>query len=478
MSLPDNIVSIGWIAFPNSTKIYVNRGSNTLLSLWAFNYRYNNGSVFDISSGKELVCPSLALVEATQATLTLQINNKYDEYGYSFGQSSYSNTGNLKVSGDRINITDLYPESDNTYYLYASINGGSEYRISDIVAKTANITPSINEQMITASSITAKGTYIEGDAIVSDEQISVGTEIANGNMLNINGLDPKHGYTMEYKFKVNGREYKSSRTFATLALTLTTQQPKVISPGNVIVAAQSNLDDEETNVGFEWRRTDWTDDFTSNSGTAYLYEGQMEGYIRNLNTEKLWKFRPYYESAAGNRYYGEWVGLDPTNTSYFEPTVHTYAWYNVQGNEAEVKGYAMRGSDNITEQGFMYWAQGAASSRQAVTGEKHAPAVPDDATTVKATGNVMQAKLKGLSFETTYCYVAYVKTSEGETFYGDERQFTTGVDTSGIDDVVAAPTGATAVAYYDLKGRRLESPQKGLVIIRMSDGTVRKVMMK
>jgi hypothetical protein len=70
--------------------------------------------------------------------LTLQINNKYDEYGYSYGQSSYSNTGNLKVSGDRINITDLYPESDNTYYLYASINGGSEYRISDIVAKTAN----------------------------------------------------------------------------------------------------------------------------------------------------------------------------------------------------------------------------------------------------------------------------------------------------------------------------------------------------
>ena len=66
--------------------------------------------------------------------------------------------------------------------------------------------------MITASSITAKGTYIEGDAIVSDEQIAVGTEIANGNMLNINGLDSKHGYTVEYKFKVNGREINSTRT--------------------------------------------------------------------------------------------------------------------------------------------------------------------------------------------------------------------------------------------------------------------------
>ena len=216
--------------------------------------------------------------------------------------------------------------------------------------------------------------------------------------MSINGLEPNSQFTVEYKFYANGREYKSSQTVSTKGLTLTTQKPKVISPGNVIVTAQSNLDDEEEKVGFEWRRTDWTDDFTSNSGTAYLYEGQMEGYIRNLNTEKLWKFRTYYESAKGYRYYGEWVGLDPTNTSYFEPTVHTYAWCNVQGNEAEVKGYAMRGSDNITEQGFMYWPQDAAGSRAAVEGKKHAPAVPDDATTVKATGNVMQAKLKGLNF--------------------------------------------------------------------------------
>ena len=92
------------------------------------------------------------------------------------------------------------------------------------------------------------------------------------------------------------------------ALVLNTQQPKVISAGNVIVAAKSNLDDEEEKDGFEWRRTDWTDDFASNTGTAYLFDGMMEGYIRNLYTEKLWKYRPYYESADGQRYCGEWVG--------------------------------------------------------------------------------------------------------------------------------------------------------------------------
>ena len=55
----------------------------------------------------------------------------------------------------------------------------------------------------------------------------------------------------------------------------------------------------------------------------------------------------------------------------------------------------MRGSDNIAEQGFMYWAQGAASSRQAVTGKKHAPAVPSDATTVKATGSATLVPVDG-----------------------------------------------------------------------------------
>ena len=55
----------------------------------------------------------------------------------------------------------------------------------------------------------------------------------------------------------------------------------------------------------------------------------MEGYIRNINSNYLWKFRPYYTSNAGNTYYGEWKGLDPSDYSYFEPTVHTYATINV-----------------------------------------------------------------------------------------------------------------------------------------------------
>ena len=256
-----------------------------------------------------------------------------------------------------------------------------------------------------------------------------------------------------------------------------TSQPKVVSMGNVIVAAETNLDDEETNVGFEWRRTDWDNNFTSNTGTAYLYDGTMEGYIRNLNTEKLWKYRPYYLSNSGTYYYGDWVGLDPSNTSYFEPTVHTYATINIEGNTALVKGYALTGTDKVTVQGFKYWKSSAAAKGL----ENGLTAVPTDALTVEASGQVMTASLTGLDYSSTYHYVAFVTTAEGDTFYGEEQVFSTADDPTGIEDIYAEAAGeaaVTVVARYNIKGERIDTPQAGVNILRMSDGTTRKVWVK
>ncbi len=45
---------------------------------------------------------------------------------------------------------------------------------------------------------------------------------------------------------------KGFYTFRTQELSLTTLTPKVVNPGEVIVAASTNLFDETTNAGFEW----------------------------------------------------------------------------------------------------------------------------------------------------------------------------------------------------------------------------------
>ena len=296
----------------------------------------------------------------------------------------------------------------------------------------------------------------------------------NGYDLALTGLEPDKLYEGLATLTLTYEEasYSKSFSFKTEPLTLTTQQPKIISLGNVIVAATSNLDDAEMNVGFEWRRTDWTDDFASNFGKAYLYKGTMEGYIRNLYIEKLWKYRPYYESNDGNRYYGNWVGIDPTNTSYFMPTVHTYSRINLTGNLAEVWGYVMRGTDNITMQGFIYWSISSTSSSR-----RNANGIPSDATKVLATGNVMSATLEDLDYDTEYCYMAFVTTSEGETFYGEPQSFRTTFDPDGIENVMESEE-VTEVARYDIQGRKIDKPQKGINIIRFSDGTTKKVIVK
>ncbi len=84
----------------------------------------------------------------------------------------------------------------------------------------------------------------------------------------------------------------------------------------------------------------------------------------------------------------------------FEPTVHTYARINIEGNTALVRGYALRGTDNVTVQGFMYWRQ-VNEAKERGDGQHRAPAIPKDAMTVEASGRVMEAQLTGLDTSAT-----------------------------------------------------------------------------
>ncbi len=293
------------------------------------------------------------------------------------------------------------------------------------------------------------------------------THLKEGNTIAFTGLRPNAGYRAYMKI-VNeyNDEYITSSRFYTSSLTLTTAQPKVISAGNVLVSAETNIDPAETNVGFEWRRTDWTDDFASNTGKGYVNGESMEGKIKNLYTEKLWKYRPYYQSSDSTYYYGDWVGIDPTNTSWFEPTVHTYADFSVDGNTVLLKGYTLSGTDNVTEQGFKYWKSGDAAAKGNSAGVTvDAASVPADAQTVAAAGELMSAELTGLDYNSVYYYAAYVKTSTGETFYGEQRSFTIGDNPTGIivvkqdieEESQTLSTRPVMAGWFTLDGRKLQS---------------------
>ena len=105
--------------------------------------------------------------------------------------------------------------------------------------------------------------------------------------------------------------------------------------------------------------------------------------------------------------------------------------------------------------------------------------LPSNAKTVEVSGSqqVMTASLSDLEYETTYCYVAFVRTSEGDTFYGEPREFTTDIDVTGIRDV-DNDKAVTVKQRYDQNGMLLSSPRRGLNILLMSDGSTKKVWVK
>lgn len=454
-------------------KIYVNKGTYTLLALW------NAGVIpYLVETNRQLTKPYLS-VSTTQTTANVTLYNTEEYTDFVYCEGYY---GNEVLENNRYTMTGLNPEGK--YYAYVTIyKAVDDKTVGYLIGKeytTSKINPSLG-CTITASSISATGTYIKGDAEVVSQKISIGADdISEGNNFEAVGLDPGSSYTVKYQITLkNGKTYSAQQNISTAALLMETQQPKVINTGNVIVKANTNLCDMESNVGFEWRRTDWTADFASNTGGAYLYDGAMEGYIRNMSTAYLWKYRPYYVSNSGKHYYGDWMGIDPTNTSYFEPTVHTYDRVNVNGNTAKVKGYAQRGTDNITEQGFAYWKNTAGAK---TTGSRSVSSIPSDAqiVTVKVNGNnpMMEATLTGLDFACDYGFVAFITTDEG-TFYGEEQIFKTGSAPTGIEEMETVSTQRSyPTGIYDLNGRRLSKMQRGFNVVKYEDGSVKKVLIK
>ncbi len=251
-----------------------------------------------------------------------------------------------------------------------------------------------------------------------------------------------------------------------------------MSSSCAIVAAKTNISDDEPSVGFLWKKYDAPESLNPNEGYAAIYNGQLEGYIKNLQSTSYYNVRAFYKSAGGTYYYGDWVTFDPSDFSYFEPTVHTYNVTDVTSNTAKVKGYVMAGTDNITEQGFEYRPlETNGAKTQIVRVAAAADNSGDDVITVFATGQVMTAELRDLKPETTYTCRAFVKTATGTT-YGEEQTFTTTADVTGIDTVDADAPKPDIEGCYDLSGRKIDTMQYGINIIRYTDGTTRKVFVR
>lgn len=425
----------------------------------------------------------LEKIAATQSTLTLRVSTNSDESG-SPKEVGVKLNGMDLLKADKNGIVKLTGLNvNNSYLCYAYAIYDKNVILSDpYVFRTESLDPQIHVSSVTPSTVLIRGFYNIGDYNIVRTVISCNGYESKEGKLQITGLEPEKSYYAHfYLYDDKGFAVASqSINITTPAIKLETLQPKGVSERCSIVAATTNISEEETNVGFQWKKYDAPESLKPSEGYAAIYDGQLEGYIKNLQPTSYYNVRAFYKSAAGNYYYGDWVTFDPSDFSYFEPTVHSYEATDVTATSANVKGYVLAGTDAITEQGFEYWtAESSASKVMRVNAmnDNSVSATDSDIYTVLATGQVMTATLVNLKPSTTYHYRSFVKTVSGTT-YGEEQEFTTVQGPTGIDNVEQGTTGTTVEGYYDLSGRKIETLHRGVNIIRYSDGFTRKVLVK
>lgn len=361
-----------------------------------------------------------------------------DECRFVYGPS-YTKSCDLKYSDEvqSIKLTGFWPSTTVTLK-YQELKGGRVTYSKEYYIMTEGMGLSAEFGKITPTSYTMTGSRnkTSHDAEVVDEGWTLDRETItrHGSTLHVTGCEPESyiyaGYAVMVK---NGSEtklyyYSPSKSKQLPALTLeTVTEAKATSNTVALICATTNIDDEEANTGFEWRRYDAPDLVPSSKANCPVVDGVMTGALRNLSSSTYYKFRPFYKAESGKTWYGEWSAFGTADAYvYFDPTVRTYAAVCHDENSATVSGFIIAGSDDIKEQGFEYWKRDDAYATT-----KHATATTDDNThqTVVATGQRMSAVLQNLEPNTTYIVRAYVTTEHGTT-YGEEQIFSTPYSTA------------------------------------------------
>ncbi len=247
-----------------------------------------------------------------------------------------------------------------------------------------------------------------------------------GNILEYIGLEPNSEYKdIPVVLTANTGETETINiSFKTEALTLTTKESKAVSSTTALLFAVTNMSDAETNCGFEWKRENAPEGMAGTKVFCPVASGMMAGRLKNLKDDVYYKYRAFYQSAAGQMYYGEWQYIFTGDvTVEFDPVLYTYSATVVKETEATISGYALAGAADFTEQGFEYWAESRATEPTTMSLRKMKNALGEHFF-VQASGINMRVTLTNLDPGTVYKYRAYGKVGD-QVYYGAEQSFTT-----------------------------------------------------
>lgn len=325
---------------------------------------------------------------------------------------------------------------------YKSASGWKNYTIHVINPSHATTTTAATSAKITLGN-TDEAKHISSCGMEGGEEFA-------GNVIEYIGLEPNSEYANVPLFikTKEGDLDNTTVSFTTTTLELTTKPSKPVSSSTALLFAETNMSDAEVSCGFEYKRNDAPADMEGNKVFCPVASGQMAGRLKNLKDDVYYKYRAFYQSAAGNMYYGDWQYIFTGDVAVeFDPILYTYGATVVRENEATISGYALAGSEDFTEQGFEYWAESRANN--GANAPRRMPAALGEHFFVQASGISLRVTLNNLDAGTVYKYRVYGKVGD-QYYYGSEQTFTT-------TGTYTPPTYTITFANWD--GTELQSSQ-------------------
>lgn len=171
-------------------------------------------------------------------------------------------------------------------------------------------------------------------------------------------------------------------------------------------------------------------------------------------------------------------GLKGSGTAWNQ--ANFYNQYTTSQLPADLKQFGSGGANgNRTLTGWTFNDVALCSSY--VSGSNQAQALENLTTTEPATSSYTltlptKTTLKNAIKQDKVYVVALLVNSDGVVENAAKAKVVTKGDVDGIAGNKAS--AAVVTARYTLDGRRIDAPQRGLNIVKMSDGTIRKVMVK
>ncbi len=184
--------------------------------------------------------------------------------------------------------------------------------------------------------------------------------------------------------------------------------------------------------------------------TGGWFDGRKDDCILYVPTGS----KETYSTTAVWKDFGSIVEIDVLSAETAEAT-------NITETSVTLNGSVTKGTFDVIGQGFEYWTD------------------PLVSTFVAIEGNDLTTPLLELEPSTTYYYRAYATDTTGTT-YGETLTFTTEDDIpDGIDSIGMSSTNSENIeGIYSTSGQKLNTTVKGVNIIRYSDGSTKKVIMK